>query len=70
MDCSSSCVSTAEGGLVGLLSPVQRTPLWPASWLPAVDISRGSKSFEVQRVWEVYDERLQSISRRDAMQLE
>ena len=36
--------------------PVQRTPLWPASWLPAVDKSRGSKSIEVQRVWEVYDE--------------
>ena len=33
---------------------VQRTPLWPASWLPAVDKSRGSKSLEVQRVWEVY----------------
>ena len=32
---------------------VQCTPLWPASWLPAVDKSRGSKSVEVQRVWEV-----------------
>ena len=39
--------------------PVQRTPLWPASWLPAVDKSRSSKSVEVQRVWEVY-ERLQT----------
>ena len=29
--------------------PVQRTPLWPASLLPA-DKSRGSKSVEVQRV--------------------
>ena len=28
---------------------VQRTSLWPASWLPAVDKSRGSKSVEVQR---------------------
>ena len=37
--------------------PVQRTPLWPASWLPAVDKGRGSKSVEVQRVWKVYDER-------------
>ncbi len=37
-----------------------------ASWLPAVDKSRGSKSAEVQRVWEVYDERLQFMSRRDA----
>ena len=40
---------------------VQRTPLWPASWLPAID--KGSKSVEVQRVWEVYDERLQFMSR-------
>ena len=39
--------------------PVQRTPLWPASWLPAVDKGRGSKSVEVQRVWEVHNERLQ-----------
>ena len=44
--------------------------LWPASWLPAVDKSRGSKSVEVQRVWEVYDERLQFMSRHDAMQLD
>ena len=46
---------------------VQRTPLWPASWLPAVDKSKGSKSVEVQRVWKVYDERLQFMSRQDAM---
>ena len=45
--------------------PVQRTPLWPASWLPAVDKSRGSKTVEVQRVWEVCDERLQFMSRQD-----
>ena len=50
--------------------PVQRTPLWPASWLPAVDKGRGSKSAEVQRVWEVYDERLQFMSRRDASLLD
>ena len=36
--------------------PVHCTPLWPASWLPVVDKTRGSKSAEVQRVWEVYDE--------------
>ena len=29
--------------------PVQRTPLWPASWLSILDKSRGSKSAEVQR---------------------
>ena len=40
---------------------VQRTPLWPASWLPAVDKSRGSKSVEVRRVWDIYDERLQCM---------
>ena len=49
-----------------VVQPVRCTPLWPASWLPIVDKSRGSKSAEVQRVWEVYDERLQFISRRDA----
>ena len=43
--------------------PVQRTPIWRASWLPAVDKGRSSKSVEVQRVWEVYDERLQFMSR-------
>ena len=41
-----------------------------ASWLPAIDKSRGSKSAEVQRVWEVYDERLQCMSRRDASLLD
>ena len=40
---------------------MQRTSVWPASWLPAVDKSRGSKSVEVQRVWEVHDERLQFL---------
>ena len=49
---------------------VQRTPLWPASWLPAVDKGGSSKSVEVQRVWEVYDERLQFVSRQDALQLD
>ena len=50
--------------------PVQRTLLWPASWLPAIDKSRSSKSVEVQRVWGVYDERLQFMSRQDALQLD
>ena len=49
---------------------VQRTTLWPASWLPAVDKSRSSKSVEVQSVWEVYDERLQFMSCRDALLLD
>ena len=38
--------------------------------LPAVDKGRGSKSGEVQRVWEVYDERLQFMSPRDASLLD
>ena len=50
--------------------PVQRTLLWPASWLPVVDKTRGSKSAEVQRVWEIYDERLQFMSRQDASLLD
>ena len=56
------------GGNVGLHSLC--TLLWPASWLPAIDRSRGSKSVEVQRVWEVYDERVQFMSRQDALQLD
>ena len=47
--------------------PVSRTLLWPG--LPAVDKSRVSKSVKVQRVWEVYDERLQFISWQDAQRL-
>ena len=43
-----------------------RTPFWPASWLPAVDLGPGSKSVEVLRVWEVYDERLQFMSLKNA----
>ena len=50
--------------------PVRCTPLWPASWLPAIDKSRGSKSVEVQRVWEIYHERLQFMSCRDASLLD
>ena len=49
---------------------VQRTSLWPASWLPAVDKGRGSKSVEVRRVWDIYDERLQFMSRRDVLLLD
>ena len=49
--------------------PVRFSPLWPASWLPAVDKSRGSKSVEVQRVWEIYDDRLQFMSRQGALLL-
>ena len=48
---------------------VRFSPLWPASWLPAVDKSWRSKSVEVRRVWEVYDDRLQFMSRQDALLL-
>ena len=37
--------------------------------MPVVDKSRGSKSVEVQRVWEIY-ERLQFMSRQDASLLD
>ena len=48
---------------------VQGTPLWPASWLPAIDKGRGSKSVEVRNVWEVYDDRLHFMSWQDAQRL-
>ena len=38
--------------------------------MPALDKTRGSKSVEVQRVWEIYDERLQFVSREDALGLD
>ena len=50
--------------------PVQRTSLWPASWLPLLDKSRGSKAAEVQRVWDIFDDRLQFMSRDDALNLD
>ena len=50
--------------------PVQRTPLWSASWLAAVDKSRSSKSAKVQRVWEGYDDRLQFMAGADALRLD
>ena len=50
--------------------PFQRSPLWPASWLPVLDKRRGSKAAEVQRVWDMYDDRLQFMSRDDALNLD
>ena len=38
--------------------------------MPVVDKTRGSKSADVQRIWEVYDERLQFMSCRDASLLD
>ena len=47
--------------------PIQRTPLWPAAWLSAVDKSRSSKSVELQRVWEMYDDPLQFMAVPEAL---
>ena len=38
--------------------PRRFTPLGPASWVSSVDKSRSSKSAEVRRIWDIYDERL------------
>ena len=45
-------------------------PLWPASWLSAVDKTRGSKSAEVRRVWEMFDDRLQVVPAGDVLRLD
>ena len=50
--------------------PVQCTPLWPASWLLAVDKGGVSKSVEVQRVWEIHDDWLQFMAGFDAVSLD
>ena len=42
------------------------TPLWPALWVSSVDKSKGSKSAEVRRIWEICDDRLGWISADDA----
>ena len=49
---------------------MQRTLLWLASWFPAVDNSRSSKSVEVLRDWEIYDVRLQLMAGLDALSLD
>ena len=47
--------------------PRRFTPLWPASWVPSVDRSRSSKSAEVRRIWDIYDERLRWVDADDAL---
>ena len=37
------------------------TPLWPASWVSAVDKSRNSRSAEVRDIWDIYEHVLQFI---------
>ena len=41
--------------------PVRPSVLWPAAWVSYVDKSRSSKSVEVRRIWEAYDEALSYI---------
>ena len=40
---------------------VRLSPLRPACWLPVTEKSRESRSAEVRRVWEIYDERSELI---------
>ena len=51
-------------GLLGSLS-LARLLLWPASWVHTIDKSRDSRSAEVRRIWEIYDERLGLVSVED-----
>ena len=40
------------------------------SWVSSVDRSRGSKSAEVRRIWDVYDERLTWVDAGDALSVD
>ena len=42
---------------------VRYSALWPASWIGVADRSRTSKSAEVRRIWEVYDEHRKHVPR-------
>ena len=46
--------------------PCRVTPLWPASWVSAVDKSRSSRSAEVRDIWDIYDRVLQFMPGDDA----
>ena len=61
--------SDYSGWFAKVSLPVQRAPLWSASWSPVLDKSRGSKAAEVQRVWDIYDDGLQFMSRDEALNL-
>ena len=50
--------------------PRRFTPLWPGSWVSSVDRSRCSKSAEVRRIWDVYDERLWWVDADDALSVD
>ena len=51
------------------VQPVTVSPLWPASWVSAVDKSRTFKSAEVRDFWEIYDKTLEFIPVGDALAL-
>ena len=44
-----------------VLQPVSTSPLWPASWVAAVDKTGTSKSAVVRDIWEIYDKALEVI---------
>ena len=46
---------------------VRVSPLWPASWVSAVEKSRSSTFVEVRDVWEIYDRCLQLVPIADAL---
>ena len=50
--------------------PCRFTPLWPASWVSSVDQSRDSRSAEVRRIWETYDERLGLVRAEDVLRVD
>ena len=60
------CIS----GLVRLRSRCSALPFGPPLGCLLLTRVGGSKSVEVQRVWDVYDERVQFMSRQDALQLD
>ena len=53
-----------------ITQPRRFTPLWPASWVSSVDGSRFSKSAEVRRIRDVYDERLGWVDAGDALSVD
>ena len=60
----------AERWTARVTQPARFTTLWPSSWLSAVDKTRDSKSAEVRRVWEIFDERLQVVPAEDVLRLD
>ena len=55
----------AERWTARVTQPCRFTPLWPVSWVHTIDTSRDSRSAEVRRIWEIYDERLGLVSVED-----